>query len=133
MLNSFSVYLVLGHIGVRVRAGDRTRSLTSTQTYNNGALHIINIDLDGSKLVLTTAKELVRKKLRAMLIASLSTYNELLVGGVRLSVGEEQNVKQNNFTGCVSVFSLSSILKAPRCFEQEIVECRYCSVHEVIT
>ena len=132
VLNTFSVYLELGKIEVRVVAGDAQRTLTSSQTYHNGALHTIKIDLEGSRLVLRTEKEVVTKRLQEATISSLSTYGELLVGGVGVRVREEEEVDQSNFTGCVSVLSTSSVVKVPKCFEQEIFECVYCSPHEVL-
>lgn len=131
VLNSFLVYLDLGHIGVRVAAGDRQRTLISSETYSNGALHAISINLEGSRLVLKTVKEVVKKGLQRVPVSSLANYSELFVGGVGPRVREETGIQQSNFTGCVSTFSWSSILKAPRCFEQGIVECSYCSKHEV--
>lgn len=131
VLNSFLVYLDLGRIEVRVASGDRQRTLTSSQTYNNGALHSININLEGSRLVLKTVKEVVNKGLQRVPVSSLANYSELFMGGVGPRVREEADIQQGNLTGCVSAFSLNSMLKAPKCFEQDIVECSYCSKHEV--
>lgn len=112
-------------------SGERQRTLTSSQTYNNGALHAINISLEGSRLVLKTVKEVVKRGLQRVPVSSLANYSELFMGGVGPRVREEADIQQRNFTGCVSVFSLSSMLKAPKCFEHDIVECSYCSNHEV--
>ena len=132
MLNSLSVYLNLGRIEMRVTAGDRQRTLTSSQTYNSGALHTVNIELEGStRLVLKTMKEVVKKRLQMVPVTTLSTYSEVLVGGVRERVREGEGVDESNFTGCVSVFSSSSVLGIPMCYEQETIECSYCSIHEV--
>lgn len=131
VLNSFLVYLDLGRIEVRVASGERQRTLTSSQTYNNGALHAINIDLEGSRLVLKTVKEVVKRGLQRVPVSSLANYSELFMGGVGPRVREEADIQQSNFTGCVSAFSLSSMLKAPKCFEHDFVECSYCSNHEV--
>lgn len=114
-------------------AGDGQRTLTSSQTYYNGALHTIKIDLEGSRLVLRTEKEVVTKRLQTATISSLSTYSELLVGGVGVRVREDEGVDESNFTGCVSVLSMSSVVKVPKCYKQEIIECIYCSQHEVYT
>lgn len=131
-LNSFSVYLNLGRIEIRANAGNKQRTLTSSQTYNSGALHTIHIELEGStRLVLKTMKEVVKKRLLMVPAATLSTYSEVLVGGVGERVREEEGVDESNFTGCVSIFSSSSVLRAPTCYEQEMIECLYCSVHEV--
>ena len=132
--NSFTVYLDLGRIEVRVDAGNRHRTLTTSQTYNTGSPHTVSMELDGSRLVLKTAREVVRKRLQAVPVESLSTYSELLVGGVGSRVREEEDVEQSNFTGCVTVVSSGSVLKVPKCFGQTIngaYDCTYCSVHEV--
>ena len=132
MLNTFSVYLDLGRIEVRVTSGNRQRTLTTRETYNSGSLITLRIDLEGnSRLALTTGREVVKKRLQTVPIASLSTYSELLVGGVGERVRVEEGVDVSNFTGCVSVFSSSSVLKVPKCFEQDNIECTYCSPHEV--
>lgn len=132
MLNSFSVYMDLGRIEVRVTAGTRQRTLTTKESYNSGSLHTIKIDMEGySRLVLRTGQEVVRKRLQTVPVASLTTYSELLVGGVGESVREEEGVDVSNFTGCVSVYSSSLLLKAPICIEQDIIQCTYCSPHEV--
>ena len=131
VLNYFSVYLELGRIEVRVVAGERQRTLTSSLAYHNGALHTIEVDLEGSRLVLRTEREVVSKRLQEATIASLLTYGELLVGGVRERLREEEGVDESNFTGCVGVLSMSSVLKVPRCYEEEIFECSYCSPLEV--
>ena len=131
--NSFSVYLDQGRIEVRVRAGDRQRTLSSSATYNNGALHVVRVELSGSspRLVLSTQTEVVGKRLQSVPLESLSTYSELLVGGVGGEVREGEGVDRNNFTGCISVYSLSSLPKVPRCFQEEIVKCSFCSSREV--
>ena len=130
--NSFLAYLDQGRIVVRVRAGVRQRTLTSSETYNNGALHVARVDLEGSsRLVLRTKREVVRKRLQTVPVESLLTYSELLVGGVGEEVREMEGVDQNNFTGCIGVYSLSSVPKAPQCFEQEMISCSFCSSREV--
>ena len=131
-LNSFSVYLDQGRIEVRVRAGRRQRTLTSSHTYHNGVLHVARVELEGSsRLVLRTKAELVRKRLQMVPVASLSTYSELLVGGVGERVRQMEGVDQSNFTGCISVYSLGSLPKVPQCYEREIINCSFCSSHQV--
>ena len=133
-LYSFSVYLDQGRIEVRVRAGDRQRTLTSSETYNNGGLHVVRVELGGSsRLVLRTKGEVVGKRLQTVPADSLATYSELLVGGVGEGVREREGVDQSNFTGCISVYSLSSLPKVPQCFEGEMINCSFCSSHEVGT
>ena len=117
-----------------MNAGNRQRTLTSSHTYNSGALHTIHIELEGStRLVLKTTKEVVKKKLQMVPAATLLTYSEVLVGGVGERVREEEGVDESNFTGCVSVFCSSSVLGVPTCYDQEMMECSYCSIHEVNT
>lgn len=134
MLNSFSVYLDLGRIEVRVTSGNRQRTLTTRDSYNSGSLITLRIDLEGySRLALTTEREVVKKRLQTVPVSSLSTYREMLLGGVGERVQVEEGVDVSNFTGCVSVFSSSSILKVPKCFEADNIDCTYCSPHEVYT
>ena len=119
---------------MRVRAGDRQRTLTSSQTYSNGAIHTLKIDLEGSapRIVLRVGREVVKKRLQTVPVASLSTYSELLVGGAGVGVREREEISQSNFTGCISAYSLSSLLRAPKCFEREASNCSFCSSHEVV-
>ena len=132
VVNSLSVYLELGRLELRVRAGDRQRTLTSAHTYTNGVRHVVKIDLESSsRLVMRTEREVVRKRLQMVPVGSLSTYSELLVGGAGEGVRGREKIGQSNFTGCVSVHSLGSQLTVPRCYQMETINCTYCSSHEV--
>lgn len=120
----------------RVTAGSRQRTLTSSNTYNTGSLHTATLTLEGTRLFLTTKREVVTKRLRLVPVDSLLPYTELFVGGAGLRLQEEQGVDHRNFSGCIRVQSSAAVTgppEAPKCIGRatEVTACIYCSTHEV--
>jgi len=94
------------------------------------------LKFEGTRLFLTTKREVVTKQLRLVPVDTLLSYSELFVGGVGLRLQEEQGVDQRNFTGCIRVQSSAAVVgppEAPQCTGRaaKVTACTYCSTHEV--
>ena len=95
---------------VTVSAGNRRRTLTSSQTYASGTEQQVTLSLSPShrSLVLTSAREETTKGLQFIETASVLNYTELYVGGVGLELSAGIRNYRGNFIGCLAVSLLSA-------------------------
>ena len=128
---SLEVVLQRGRIVVRVRAGSRSRTLTSSQLYNNGSSEAATITLTASQrgLVLLTELEETRRGLINIATDEVMNYTEVFIGGTPQLQEIESQLELSNFTGCTRVlWPAKPISEIPMCvMDKETRPCLYCT------